>query len=35
MMTIRNSLQEEDIYPGDELLLDVLLRDRVSDIFEV
>jgi phosphoribosyl 1,2-cyclic phosphodiesterase len=35
MMTIRNCLEDEGVYPGDELVMDVLLRDQISEIFEV
>ena len=35
MMTIRNSLEEQSVYPGDELQMGVLIRDQISDIFEV
>ena len=34
-MTITNILQEEDIYIGDRLKMDVMLRDRVSAVYEV
>lgn len=35
MMTIKNSLQEKMVFPGDELRMDVLLRDQISSIYEV
>lgn len=35
MMTIRNCLQEEGVFPGDKLQLGVIVRDQISDIFEV
>ena len=34
-MTITNILQEEDIYVGDRLKMDVMLRDHVSAVYEV
>lgn len=34
-LTIGNILQEADIYPGDRLKVDVILRDRISPVYEV
>lgn len=34
-MTIGNILMEEDIYIGDRLKMDVILRDRISPVYEV
>lgn len=34
-MTIGNILQEQDIYIGGQLKMDVILRDRVSPVYEV
>lgn len=34
-MTIGNILQEEDIYLGDRLKMDVILRDRISPVYVV
>lgn len=34
-MTIQNILQEEEIYTGDRLKLDVILKDTVSAVYEV
>lgn len=34
-MTITNILEEEDIYIGDRLKMEVMLRDRVSAVYEV
>ena len=35
MLTITNTLQEQDIFPGDDLSLEVMLRDSCSHIYEV
>ena len=35
MLTITNTLQEQDIFPGDELSLEVMLRDSCSCVYEV
>ena len=35
MLTITNTLQEQDIFPGDDLSLEVMLRDSCSCIYEV
>lgn len=34
-MTVKNILQEEEIYIGDRLKMDVILRDRLSPVYEV
>ena len=34
-MTIGNILQEEEIYIGGRLKMDVILRDRISPVYEV
>jgi len=34
-MTIQNLLQEEEIYPGDRLKMDVIRRDCISAVYEV
>ena len=35
MLTIANTLQEQDIFLGDELTLDVMRRDAYSELYEV
>ena len=35
LVTIKNCLHEQNIFPGDELQLGVIVRDQISDIFEV
>lgn len=35
MITVENYLQEKGVFPGDELVLDVLMRDEISDLYKV
>lgn len=35
MLTVTNTLQEQDIFPGDDLSVEIMLRDSCSCIYEV
>ena len=35
MLTVTNTLQEQDIFPGDDLTVEVMLRDACSCLYEV
>lgn len=35
LVTVKNCLCEQNVYPGDELQLGVIVRDQISEIFEV
>jgi len=35
MQAIVNTLEEEEIFIGDELRIDIALRDQISDMYEL